>query len=54
MDFLGRFRLFTLCLTIFFISVVLFSLSLFLSNRIAKGLIRTDYQKRSSTKWRPS
>ena len=44
MDFLGRFRLLTLCLTIFFISVVLFGLSLFLSNRIAKGLIRTDYQ----------
>lgn len=49
MDLLGRFRLLTLCLTIFFISVVLFGLSLFLSNRIAKNLIRTDYQDYNET-----
>lgn len=52
LDLLGRFRLMTTLTTVVIISLILFSSSLFLSNRIAKGLIHSEYEEYNVTIFR--
>lgn len=52
LDLIGRLRLMTILKTTVIIAVVLFGLSLALSNRIAQGLIHSEYEEYNETIFR--
>jgi len=49
LDLLGRFRLMTTLMVVVVIAVILFSISLLMSNRIAQGLIHSEYEEYNAT-----
>ena len=52
LDLLGRFRLMTILKAAVIVAVILFTLSLLLSNRIAQGLIHSEYEEYNETIFR--
>ena len=52
LDLLGRFRLMTILKAAVIVAVILFTLSLLLSNRIAQGLIHSEYKEYNETIFR--
>lgn len=49
LDLLGRFRLMTTLTVVVIVAVIFFGISLALSNRIAQGLIRSEYEEYNET-----